>query len=155
LAVSRARMHTNDQKSVALVTYNRLLRRLANLLDALAGHVTTMHSFVWHDYVGRTGGGPEKRNPWDSYDYDWNAMLQRLANHPKSGPTWEHLIIDEGQDLAEGFFAYAYRHVAGALTVFADDDQALGDRRTTLEQIQSAAKLPDPVILQENHRNSP
>jgi superfamily I DNA/RNA helicase len=154
LAVRRARMATDDGRSVALVTFNRMLRRLAMLLDQDAGHVRTMHSFVWRDYVRRTGGDPEP-SPSGSYDYDWAAMLRKLANHPKSGPTWRHLIVDEGQDLPEGFFQYAHRHVSGALTVFADDDQALSARRTTLEQIKSAADLPDPIILQENHRNCP
>ena len=41
------------------------------------------------------------------------------------------------------------------MSVFADDDQALSDRRTTLEQIKQAADLPDPILLTQNHRNRP
>ena len=41
------------------------------------------------------------------------------------------------------------------MTVFADEDQALGSRRTTLEQIKRAAGLSDPVILTRNHRSTP
>jgi superfamily I DNA/RNA helicase len=154
LAVRRARMLADDDRSVALVTYNRMLRRLATQLDTAAGHVATMQSFVWKDYLRRTGADPV-RHSGDSYSYDWVAMLAHLANHPQAAPTWQHLIVDEGQDLAAGFFQYAFKHVAGAMTVFADDDQAIGSRHTTLEEIKAAAHLPDPVILQENHRNCP
>ncbi len=67
-------------------------------------------------------------------------------------------IIDEGQDLAAGFFRYASTHAAAVLSVFADEDQALGDRRTTLKrEIKEAANLPNPVCLRriiETHRRS-
>jgi superfamily I DNA/RNA helicase len=156
LAISRARMQTDAGKSVALVTFNRMLRRLASALDVASGHLnSTMHSFVWRDYVRQTDGEEPIKKPGSSFDYDWPAILARLAKNPKQSSSWENLIVDEGQDLPEGFFTYASRHVAGALTVFADDDQALGDRRTKLEQIQAAANLPDPVLLMENHRNCP
>lgn len=39
--------------------------------------------------------------------------------------------------------------------MFADEEQAIGPRRSTLTQIKTAASLPDPVILSENHRNTP
>lgn len=63
--------------------------------------------------------------------------------------------MDEGQDLPKDFFAYASQCVAHRLSVFADDDQAIGKRRSTLEDIKSAAGLPDPILLTENHRNTP
>ena len=75
-----------------------------------------------------------------------------------AGPNKQHLVVDEGQDLAEGFFTYASRHISGTsgtMSVFADDDQALSDRRTTLKQIKQAAGLSDPILLTRNHRNTP
>ena len=82
-------------------------------------------------------------------------MLDMLREHAHASPDREHLVVDEGQDLPEGFFRYASRHVSNVMTVFADEDQALGARCTTLEQIKAAANLPDPVILKLNHRNTP
>lgn len=154
LAVRRAQMLAETRNSVALVTYNRMLRRLATLLSRDQVAAQTMHAFIWVDYRARTGSPPE-RSADDTYAYNWPVILNTLARHVNSGPSLNHLVVDEGQDLAQGFFYYARRHGAGVLTVFADEDQALGDRRTTLEQIQVAANLPHPIILQDNHRNAP
>jgi superfamily I DNA/RNA helicase len=154
LALARAKMLADSGRSVALVTYNRMLRRLASLLNKSNATVQTMHAFVWQDYRDRTRQAPPAE-PFDSHLYAWRTMLDTLYGHPSSGPTLDHLVIDEGQDLPEGFFRYASRHVARALTVFADEDQAVGGRRTSLEEIRDAASLHNPVMLQENYRNTP
>ncbi len=167
LAVQRARsaVQDGDVSSVAVVTFNRMLRRLLNLIreDGAEGSlvdgggdpdVFTMHSFVSRDYRRRTGSLPPNVRH-DQYAYDWDAMSEVLRENGHASPDREHLVVDEGQDLPEGFFGHAARHVSKMMTVFADDDQAVGDRRTTLEQIKKAAGLPDPIILTRNHRNTP
>ena len=176
LAVRRARSaaQVGDVSSVAIVTFNRMLRRLLNLIGEDGAEeplvdgssdpeAFTMHSFVSRDYRGRTGFSPPNV-PHDQYAYDWGAMSERLREHAhastdkehldKEHLDKEHLVVDEGQDLPEGFFGYA-AHVSNVMTVFADEDQAVGDRSTTLEQIKRAAGLSDPMILTRNHRNTP
>ena len=163
LAVHRAQMvaeaeaaHTEVERPITIVTFNRLLRRLLALalLDEESGtYARTMHSFVWRDYRDRINMNPPNL-PDDQYAYDWNIMFACLDNVSAS-PDKPHLVIDEGQDLPEGFFKYVSRYVSLRMTVFADEDQALGDRRTTLEQIKDASGLDDPVVLQRNHRNTP
>ena len=139
--------------SVVIVTFNRMLRRLLTLMDEGRIDVSTMHSFVWTDYTRRTGSHPPRRAD-DPYAYDWNAMLTGLRGHAHGHPDRSHLVVDEGQDLPEGFFQYASRHVSDAMTVFADEDQTLGPRGSTLAQIKAAAGLADPVMLTRNHRNT-
>ena len=39
--------------------------------------------------------------------------------------------------------------------MFADEDQALSDERSTPRDIKEAARLDDPVLLSANHRNTP
>lgn len=142
-----------------------MLRRLLNLIrkdgagEPLVNGGTdpeafTMHSFVRRDYQRRTSV-PPPNVPHDQYAYDWDTMLETIREHGHASPGTEHLVVDEGQDLPEGFFGYASRYVSNVMTVFADEDQAVGDRRTTLEQIKRAAGLPDPIILTRNHRNTP
>ena len=153
LAVQRADMASEwtEDESVLIVTYNRMLRRLLYLLNEGAVDTRTMHSFVWADYQRRTGT-PVPTEPNDSYAYMWTEMLYRLQQ-AWVVPDSSHLVVDEGQDLPN--FAYVSHHVARALTVFADDDQALSQQCTTLEQIKRAANLDDPIILKRNHRNTP
>ena len=158
LAVYRAQMAAafaadEVEPSVAIVTYNRMLRRLLDMLKEAELRVWTMHRFVWHDYRNRMNRQPSNQ-PHDSYSYDWNTMSSCLEEEGER-PDSSHLVVDEGQDLPRGFFEYASRYVSDTITVFADDDQALSERRTTLVQIKTAAGLDDPVILSRNHRNTP
>ena len=157
LAVRRARLaaQAGSSSSVVIVTFNRMLRRLLNLIDDGGDlDVSTMHSFVSRDYRIRTDSQPPAL-PHNKFAYVWEDMLDTLREHVHASPNKQHLVVDEGQDLPEGFYRYASRHVSRVMTVFADDDQALAAQRTTLEQIKDAAGLSDPVILSRNHRNTP
>ena len=160
LAIHRAQSAAQPRESdtaapsVVIVTFNRMLRRLLTLMDESDLTVATMQSFVWKDYERRTGKNPPRHSD-DPYEYDWDAMLTTLDGHARAIPDRQHLVVDEAQDLPEGFFRYASRHVSRTMTVFADEDQALKDRRSTLAQIKAAAGLADPVLLTRNHRNTP
>ena len=139
--------------SVAIVTFNRMLRRLLDMLEEADLRVGTMHSFVGHDYRSRMHRQPPHQ-PSDWYSYDWDAMFSCLED-AKEHPNRSHLVVDEGQDLPKGFFEYASRYASRTITVFADENQALSERHTTLEQIKTASGLGDPIILSHNHRNTP
>jgi superfamily I DNA/RNA helicase len=154
LAVRRAGAASDGDNAVALVTYNRMLRRLATLLSEEGPVHKTMHAFAWRDYEDRTGNRPH-RSAFDTYEYDWSKMIASLQGHRNSTATWDHVVVDEGQDLPEGFFRYLNQHAAVVLTVFADEEQALRRRKTSLSEIRAAANLPDPMLLKENHRNRP
>lgn len=154
LSVARARSALEAARSAAVVTYNRMLRRLVSQLNENETPTKTMHSLVYLDYLERTGSRPKSKGV-SGYEWDWDEMMSTLAKMPRPEPNYNTLVVDEAQDLPEQFFSYAGTHVAGALTIFADDDQALSTRRSTLEQIQRAGKLPRPILLTENHRNSP
>lgn len=136
---------------IVVVTYSRMLRRLLEQLGQNASvTASTMHSFVWHDYRRRTSTPVPRR---DQYDYSWPEMLECMGG-PQNAARNPHLVVDEGQDLPEGFFRYA-QLIASERTVFADEDQALSEQQTTLEQIKDAAGLGDPIVLRKNHRNVP
>jgi superfamily I DNA/RNA helicase len=153
LAVRRAGAASEANKAVALVTFNKMLRRLATLLSEGGPVHETMHKFVWHDYLRRTGKEPESP-VYDTYRYVWIKMFENLKAR-NSKARWDHVVVDEGQDLPEGFFQYLNQHAAVVLSVFADEEQALGGRKTSLSEIQFAGALPQPILLKENHRNRP
>ena len=154
LAVRRAQMIDEDEPKVVVLTFNRMLRRLMDLLDEQSGlRFATMQSYVWRDYQYRVGTKPPTA-PDDSYAYNWPDMLRALEQKEVQ-PNRPHLVVDEGQDLPGEFFRYASRYISQTMSVFADDDQALTEQGTTLEQIKSEADLPDPILLTQNHRNTP
>ena len=153
LAIQRAEMLLENQPTTVIVTFYRMLRRLMTLLSEDRVQVKTMHSFVSSDYMTRTNESPPSK-PDNSYEYVWKSMLLRMQRE-KILPNTNHLVVDEGQDLPPGFFQYASRYIARNLTIFSDEDQALNDPGTTLEQIREAAGLGNPILLSQNHRNTP
>ena len=149
LALHRAQMIA-DSGHVKIITYNRMLRRSLELLGKRSIAVQTMHQFVWQNYRVQTSEEPPRVA---EYDFDWQAMLRRVNNNQKYHGQL-HLIVDEGQDLPQDFFRYTL-YVSKTLTVFADEEQALTTRHSTINDIRTAANLNDPLILTKNHRNSP
>jgi len=155
LAVLRAEMVSEWQNGndVLVITYNRMLRRLLYLLNRGGVRSKTMHSFVWSDYHQRTNEYVPTL-PNNNYTYIWEDMFARLLEIDDTSYL-SHLVVDEGQDLPVGFFRYIAHYAAQTLTVFADEDQALMDKYTTLKEIKTAAELNAPIILRRNHRNTP
>ena len=152
---ARARRYGSPaSQQLAIVTFNRMLRRLMALVNKEAQLTYTMHGFLWQDFRRRTGEDPPHM-PYDTYAPDWQAVFEALSKHPKNRPARSHMVIDEGQDLPPEFFRYASRFAAKTLTVFADENQAVRENRTSLPQIKAAANLDHPLMLETNHRNSP
>ncbi len=154
LAVRRAEMVSEWKKHVIVVTYNRMLRRLLYLLNKGSVRSQTMHSFVGQDYRQRTREQEVPTPPGDKYTFIWGDMFASLRKIENTS-RFAHLVVDEGQDLPVGFFQYVAHFAAQTFTVFADEDQALMDNHTTLEEIKDAGELNDPIILRNNHRNTP
>ena len=151
LAVHRAQMLAGAGKPVVLVTYNRVLRRLVSQLTEQRVDARTMHSFVSRHYREQAAARVPSR---ESYDYIWDEMIATLRERGAApGPV--HAIVDEAQDLPRPFFRYLRDHVASAVTVFADEGQALRADRSTLRDIKDEGRFGDPVLLSANHRNTP
>lgn len=177
MALYRAQIihRKNQNAKFWILMYNRLLRRYTeNNLDAgefhggaaVAPRIKTM--FSWLGYVwGRSWGW---RRDWRDFDnLNWIDGIAQLSNKPahvqKRAFTWDHVIIDEGQDFAKGFYmllqsAKALGAQAGkrmALTVFADENQRLNsDNNCSIGEIRSELKVPgyEEFSLNTNYRNS-
>ena len=151
LAVRRAQMLASAGIPVALITYNRMLRRLIAQLTEEDVQAQTMHKFVSDCYFAQANARAPSLEP---FIYNWSAMFTTLKCHDVT-PRSIHVIVDEGQDLPKDFFRYLRKFVATRITVFADEDQALTDKRSSLRDIKRAARLDDPILLSSNHRNTP
>ena len=147
LAVRRAAQISKAGRPVVIVTFNRMLRRLLRLLDGESVVIRTMHSFTAHDFTSRGG----ECDLGEDREFDWRTMIKHL-DHDKTVVDPVDLVVDEGQDLPEGFYRYVSRGVR-TLTVFADQAQAVRTNSTSIEQIMRATGLDAPTMLQDNHRN--
>ncbi len=158
LAVYRAAMLSDHYSNVILISYNRMLRRLLQLLVNQQNfessgniEINTMHSFVWNFYIEKVHMEPPQIV---AYQHDWKVMFYHLEQKGIS-PSSFPMIVDEGQDLPIEFFEFSARFVSNSITVFADVQQAIEDKFSTPAEIKKSAQLNDPIILQLNHRNTP
>ncbi len=142
-------MLAEEGHPVVVVTYNRMLRRLLRLLGGADIDITTMYSFVSTDFQSRGG----QYDFDDEYDPDWTYMVEHIQR-ALVDVTPVHLVVDEGQDLAEGFYRYVSCGVAQTLTVFADQAQSIQPKSTSIEQIMEASALGAPSMLEHNYRTT-
>ena len=151
LAARRASLVADSGQSVAIVTFNRMLRRLLHLRGETGSdiEIRTMHSFVLSDFRSRGG----EYEVGDEYDFDWPLMIDTIRRAPTDAAP-KHLVIDEGQDLPEDFYRYVACDGDRRLTVFADQAQAIRRNSTSIEQIMDASGLESPRILQHNYRTT-
>jgi len=151
LAVERARKLVNEGQTVCLITKGRLLVAFAGHLGDERVTNTTMHKLVSRDYFTRFGAyAPQSVK----YVFDWGQIIREYAGR-EVAPALDHLVIDEAQNLPPQFFSWARRFGARVLDIYADEEQATSDERSTLREIRDMAALPEPFRLTRNHRNTP
>ncbi|MFF2074504.1 DNA helicase [Kitasatospora sp. NPDC058162] len=139
---------------VTLLTYSNLLHQyLAQIAPGLteAVRITTFHRWVrkfWREHLGADPPAIDE----GGWRYDWTAMQRAcLVQRIRS---FEHLVIDEGQRLPIGF--YRLCGILGIeVTVFADENQPIGDHHSTVPEIsREFGAAIHPLVLSGNHRNS-
>ncbi|MFE7411037.1 DEAD/DEAH box helicase [Streptomyces laurentii] len=153
-AVYRAWALATAGRNVVLFTrYNLLHQYLAQLSPDLteAVHITTCERWIRDFWRARFQTDPPRAGH-DTRSYDW-FELQRdciLRNVTVTA----HLVIDEGQNLPLGFYQLC-RVLGVDVTVFADENQRIGDDQSTLSEIRRMIGAgAESLVLPENHRNS-
>ncbi|WP_049568157.1 AAA family ATPase [Streptomyces sp. SBT349] len=154
MAVYRAWAMATAGRDVVLVTRSNLLcQYLAQLAPDLteAFDITTYHRWVRTFWRARFSTGPPKTDE-GGWSYDWIEMQRDcLLKNVRSAA---HLVIDEGQNLPVGFYQLC-RVLGVGVTVFADENQRIGDDQSTMSEIRGAlAVRADPLVLRRNRRNS-
>ena len=150
LALQRAEIIAKRKSPVVLITYNRMLKRAIELSTTQI-KVSTIHSYVWHYFKLAIGSDP----PTDKiYVYNW-LLMQKYLLKKKIQPRITHVIVDEGQDLPKQFYQFLREFVAKNITVFADEDQAIDNKGSKLQEIKEAGRFDNPILSKMNHRNTP
>ncbi|MFE1361479.1 DEAD/DEAH box helicase [Streptomyces harbinensis] len=154
LAAHRAVHLALTGRPTLLLSRSRLLRRLlGDTLGGLSTPEAPVEAATVHAWILRRFGGdaPRSEDGW----FDWPALIERAGiTLDESGRMAPHLVIDEGQDLAPGFYRLA-RIAAASITVFADECQRLTDTNSTLAEITRAlGRSTGRSDVGGNHRNT-
>ncbi len=155
MAIWRARLLVSPeyQRNVVLVTRNRLLAAVAGQLaqenNGAQINATTMNKLISNDYSQRFRACiPELTQ----YNYNWDEVMR---NYGATGaePAYDHMIIDEGQNLPPEFIRWAVKYGARAVSVFADEDQTTIGAGSKIAELQAAGFVKVLPLL-VNHRNT-
>lgn len=154
MALYRAWSVATTGRKVVLLTRSNLLQQYLSqmapeLMDSL--HVTTFHRWVKKLWGACFRCDPPSIDE-EGWRYDWVEMIRACIVGRVSSNA--HLVIDEGQNLPVDFFRLV-RSLGMSATVFADGNQRIGDDESTLSEICRALGVQsEPLVLQDNHRNS-
>jgi superfamily I DNA/RNA helicase len=173
VAFYRAEVAAKKQQTPRLIMYNNVLWKYSsnasNNQKVKDGVDTYFHWFGrWWKQVFRAWV-PQVA----SYSPDWEIIIPQAlslgsdaAARQRAFEQWGHLIIDEGQDFAKGFYqlaAVVLAHASAngakgvAVTVLADENQRLSaDKNSCLADIESSLTvLPARhYTLKKNYRNT-
>ncbi|MDF4251547.1 DNA helicase [Streptomyces sp. WMMB303] len=154
LAVHRAWALATIGREVTLLTRSNVLHQyLAQLAPDLTESVRVTTSYRWiRDFWNERFGSDPPKTDEEGWNHAWVEMQQACIVRGVTSAA--HLVIDEGQGLPVDFYRWC-RLLGVEFTVFADENQQIGDDQSTVSEIhrEVVAKTP-PLVLRENRRNS-
>ncbi len=139
--------HLKDSVAPALAG----IQSTDNLLDDPDSFIKTYDQFsarLWWKIPKAAGiNYQDKKGPMLSsnpdWHYDWETALRDILARldpdeaRKTLGIPKNIIVDEGQDLPQGFFKFIVM-MGTNLTVFADENQSVGMQRSTIDEIKLA-----------------
>lgn len=154
IALYRARDLGKKSSEALLIVYSRLLSQYmlaaADELD-VESMTKTFHSWFTTFYKARYKTMPPQVERWV---YEWQEILEVVNRNPPAAGQLPYLIIDEGQDLPREFYPIA-KHLGQHLTVFADENQAIMNQNSKLDEIAAYGRFGDNrYTLSRNYRNT-
>jgi DNA helicase IV len=178
VALIRARIHKDEGKQL-LLTYNHVLSEYCSQLVEKSLDCETAISWFCNKYYRLTEKFVPKRQPTIeeeeqkrdmSYAYDYNSIIDRYekrdVRNPREFPSNLNMIIDEGQDLPQGYYLTLDAMGCKNFFITADQNQQIRDNEnSTIEEIAGLLGLNIPEIgepsgpgdvnyLSENLRNT-
>ena len=154
VALHRAgRLAKKSPADVLFLTKSRLLKEWTKEstknLKIDPDSVLTYHSWAGRWHIQNFGSKIPQHAP---YVFDW-SKVRKTINSSKFIKTL-NIVIDEGQDLPADFYDILPL-IAKTVTVFADENQTLGNDNSSLEQIQKGLGISDSEVLKltKNYRN--
>lgn len=153
MALYRAKMYEDSGARCRILMLSRLLSEYVsaevNVLD-LGARVTTYNSWVWNFYVKTYGERPDQI---EKYVFDWQRILPKILSNLPDADSKPNIIVDEGQDLPSDFYT-VIPFMSDQLTIFADENQRITDRNSTIQEISANTQIKNFFRLTRNYRNT-
>jgi len=153
MALYRAHMYRDRGRRCRILMYSRFLSQYVDsAIDELElqSQVTTYHSWTWKFYRSQYHHPPPQIKKFVN---DWKKIANRVLSNPPSTGVQPYVIIDEGQDLPAGFYM-VIPHLSREVTIFADENQRISDRQSTLGDIRTQSQIQNELTLTKNYRNT-
>jgi len=155
IALFRAHELKKKNRRAYVLTYGKVL--MAYISKCLESHgiddieKSTFHSWFPKYYRNAYGAGPHKI---DRFNFDWERIEKQFI---QSGflNAFDQLIIDEAQDLPVEFLRLS-PYISESVTAFADENQAIFENNTSIQNIRRALNRfnPEHIQLKKNFRNT-
>ena len=170
MAFYRADTVAKQGNQPTIVMFNRALEQYTSAVPDALKHLDDDRTITFFRWLKRWWGKVFD-GAWvpqvAPYQPDWSEMRQRLlSDDPRlriAVRNFGHLIVDEGQDFAPGFYELASCVLLAAdakpvsLAVFADENQRLSqERNSTISEIERGLilKKEHHYRLSRNYRNT-
>lgn len=158
LTLLRAASLRKRGKSVLYILHYKVLARYCQQLVQEPLNIQSYHSwFCRHFWITYKQEVPKK----SPFDYDWKVIEEIYwKRNPNDGPRKDsktHVIIDEGQDMPQGFYKYLNSHFEN-IFVAADENQQISEENecVTFEEIKEGLAIDESNVfeLTHNYRNT-
>lgn len=176
IAFQRARSAFDMSQKVKVCMFNKVLKSFTANVAEDDFDVRTFHSWVYGWWKRACYPQQPPVESHDKWQHDWPKMWSVLGTRQERGTlkldrlNWGHVIIDEGQDFSPKMYTFfeSVRKIyfeetpeeeKPAITVFADENQRLKERNSTIDQIRDALGISRDdgkrnYYLTRNYRNT-
>jgi hypothetical protein len=156
MALWRAQALNVDDRPVNILMHSNVLKGYTSLAAAevgVDGGVETYRRWFKNQWNKAYGADPPMV-PGEKWSYDWSEVVLKVVTDPPRFDGLTDVLVDEGQDLHPSFYR-VLQLLAKNATVFADENQRIGDDNSLLEDIAlGLGRATERHLLTVNYRNT-
>lgn len=161
VALLRLKKYANDEP-IQFLTFNHVLNHANNVLvgGSLKDKMSTAMSWLYNLHWKVVDGKPEtyhadKMPELDAHQPDYKKLIERFKEFGSNCSSLS-LIIDEGQDLPQGWYEAVESLNIENFFVVADQNQQITEENSSHDELKDVLGLDssDVIELKENWRNT-
>lgn len=146
-------MRYNQDNDHLFLTYNHVLKEFTRQYVEPSIKNDTAYSWFYKTYCELT---KELVPKVDTYKADYGLIIQVYEELNLNDYEARHLVVDEGQDLPQGYYESIMTLGHENLFIVADQNQQITDQHSSIQELSDMLGLDRPKVieLKENFRNT-